>query len=192
MKAVTLSRTMRNRLFEEQSVLIDRTIYRYSNMIRACHLCREDVRQELALQMLLLLERYDPSRCPNMDAYLMRYLRYALLRMTLPGNRYGISSMPEGQKVQMVPLDECHQVLSNQGNPYTAIELLEEINALPATQQAAIRRLLYGERLHCTNKALVTSRRRLRWFTGAPGTRYRLKKECETYGKTEGRACGSG
>ena len=62
-------RTIRNQLFEEHSTLIDKTMNRYYRMIRACHLCGEDVRQELALQMLLCLEEYDPLRCPNLAAY---------------------------------------------------------------------------------------------------------------------------
>lgn len=171
-----ISRTMRNRLFEEQSVLIDKTIHRYYSMIQACHLCRDDVRQELALQMLLLLERYDPLRCPNLSAYLSLYLRYTLLELTHPRNRYGISCAPVDQGIQVVPLDECRHDFSDQGNPYAAIELREGIHALPIIQQAAIHRLLYGERLHCTNKALAASRRQLRWYTGVPGSRYRLKK----------------
>lgn len=91
-------RIIRNQLFEEQSALIDKTMKRYYRMIRACHLCQEDVRQELALRMLLLLEQYDPHRCPNLAAYLTLYLRYALLELTLPSKRYGISHVPMEQR----------------------------------------------------------------------------------------------
>ncbi len=185
-------RTIRNQLFEEQSALIDKTMNRYYGMIRACHLCQEDVRQELALQMLLCLEEYDPLRCPNLAAYLVLYLRYALLKLALPSKRYGIPYLPTEQKVSVVSVDDncCHIPCS--WDPYDAVEIWDEVYALPPVQQAAIRRLLYGERLHCTNKALAASRRHLRWYTGAPGTRYRIKKEGESYAEAENGTCSSG
>lgn len=179
-----IPRAMRDRLFEEQSVLLDRTMKRYSNMICACHLCKEDVRQELALQMLLLLEKYDPSRCPNLGAYLSLYLRYALFGLTLPRKRYGISQVPAGQKVQVVSLEACCDAAVSK-DPNDVIEIWEEISALPSMQQTAIRRRLYGERLHRTNKAIAASRRHLRWYTGGPESRYQLKKEREPHAKAE-------
>ena len=103
-----VSRYVRNRLFEERTYLIDLTMKRHSSMIDACHLCREDVRQELALQMLLLLERYDPSRCSNLDAYLSLYLRYAMWEMGLPSHRYGIPQAPVGRRFQVISLNDIY------------------------------------------------------------------------------------
>ena len=185
-------RTIRNQLFEEQSALIDKTMNRYYGMIRACHLCQEDVRQELALQMLLCLEEYDPLRCPNLAAYLALYLRYALLELALPSKRYGIPHLPVEQKVPVVSLDDSCCRLSGSWDPYAAVEIWDEIYALPPVQRTAIRRLLYGERLHCTNKALASSRKHLRQYTGAPGTRYRIKKEGDPYAKAENGTCSPG
>lgn len=180
-----VSRVIRNQLFEEHSALIDKTMNRYYGMIRACRLCQEDVRQELALQMLLRLEDYDPLRCPNLAAYLSLYLRYALLELTLPGKRYGISHLPVQQKAPVISLDDscCHIPCSQ--DPYDAMEIWDEIHALPPVQRTVIHRLLYGERLHCTNKALAASRKHLRRYTGAPGTRYRIKKEGDPYAEAE-------
>lgn len=178
-------RTIRNQLFEEHSALIDKTMNRYSRMIRACRLCQEDVRQELSLQMLLRLEEYDPLRCPNLAAYLVLYLRYALLELALPSKRYGIPHLPVEQKAPMISLDDSCSHLPYSWDPYAAMEIWDEIYALPPVQRTVIYRLLYGERLHRTNKALAASRRHLRRYTGAPGTRFRLKKESRPYAEAK-------
>ena len=69
-----MMRSARNRLFEEKSELIDQAMKRHGRVIQIYRLCREDVRQELALRMLECLDRYDFRRCPNLDAYLVEQL----------------------------------------------------------------------------------------------------------------------
>lgn len=85
-----MKRSTRNRLFEEKQSLIDQVMNRRRSLIEGYGLCKEDVRQELALEMLRALDAYDPARCPNLDAYLVQRMNYKLLGMLSPGKRYGI------------------------------------------------------------------------------------------------------
>ena len=173
---------VRNQLFMERAYLIDRTMKRHSSMIDACHLCREDVRQELALRLLLLLERYDPSRSSNLDAYLSLYLRYAMWEMGLPSHRYGIPQAPVGRRFQVISLNDIYpEPVSS--NLYDVVELWDAIDSLPSAQQAAVCRLLRGERLHCTNKQLQVSRKQIHPSTRK--THYQLKKECDPDAEAE-------
>ena len=65
-----MNREERNRIFLSKAYLIDWTIRRHWTILRACRLERDDVYQELAVSLLGLLERYDPARCQNLDAWL--------------------------------------------------------------------------------------------------------------------------
>lgn len=47
-----MNRNTRNRLFEEKQPLIDQVINRRRSLIEGYGLCKEDVRQDLALGML--------------------------------------------------------------------------------------------------------------------------------------------
>lgn len=47
-----MKRSTRNRLFEEKQPLIDQVMNRRRSLIEGYGLCKEDVRQELALEML--------------------------------------------------------------------------------------------------------------------------------------------
>lgn len=90
-----MKRSTRNRLFEEKQPLIDQVMNRRRSLIEGYGLCKEDVRQELALEMLRALDVYDPARCPNLDAYLVQRMNYKLLQMLSPGKRYGIPNAPK-------------------------------------------------------------------------------------------------
>ena len=94
-----MKRSTRNRLFEEKQPLIDQVMNRRRSLIERYGLCKEDVRQELALEMLRALDVYDPARCPNLDAYLVQRMNYKLLQMLSPGKRYGIPNAPQKERV---------------------------------------------------------------------------------------------
>lgn len=100
-----MNRSTRNRLFEEKQPLIDQVMNRRRSLIEGYGLCKEDVRQELALGMLRALDAYDPARCPNLDAYLVQRLNYELLRMLPPSKRYGIPHAPKKKGFRVDSLD---------------------------------------------------------------------------------------
>ena len=100
-----MNRNTRNRLFEEKQPLIDQVINRRRSLIEGYGLCKEDVRQDLALGMLRALDTYDPARCPNLDAYLVLRLNYELLRMLPPSKRYGVPYAPRKKGFRVDSLD---------------------------------------------------------------------------------------
>ena len=179
-----MSPNERNRLFEERATIIDVVMAGNRRRIQKYHLCPDDIRQELAVKMLELLERYDPLLCPNLDAYLTIFLNHALRSLTRPGRRYGIPYAPGNGKFEIVSLDDDYYRTVAGENPYAVLEIWDEINSMPPEQKAAVLRLLRGGGLRCTNKVLRASRKRIHQRIGAPGTRYRFKKkEGDPYAK---------
>lgn len=54
----------RNRIVEEHLPCIDRVLRRNRALIQAAHLEDEDVYQDLAIRLILSVERYDPGEGP--------------------------------------------------------------------------------------------------------------------------------
>lgn len=101
---------VRNRLFEEKVPLIDWTMRRYGRIIRICHLCGDDIRQELVLHMLESLEQYDMGKQMDIDVYLLEHLRRALFLQIAPSERYGVPGAPKAQGFQVISLEgDCFQ-----------------------------------------------------------------------------------
>lgn len=156
----------RNELFEEKEHLIGVTVKKHRSLIRAARLDVQDVRQELAVRLLEAIDKYDPARCRNMDAYLTLQLRYCLLHMRECGRLFGIPYAPRknfsvlslnvpnmaGHETQVPSLDEDSNI----------IWLENEIAGLPDPQRAAVDRLLSGERVSCKNKNLKAAREHIR------------------------------
>ena len=88
-----MKRSTRNRLFEEKRPLIHQVMNKRSSLIEAYGLCREDVRQNLALEMLRALDAYDLR------------LDQKLLRMLPPSKRYGVPYAPRKKGFRVDSLD---------------------------------------------------------------------------------------
>ena len=156
-----MMRSARNRLFEEKSELIDQAMKRHGRVIQIYRLCREDVRQELALRMLECLDRYDFRRCPNLDAYLVEQLRYALLNQVAPSKRFGIPNAPRDYGFQVVSLEENRNVAAHMDLLEDLFTVREAVMAMPRLQRSAIWRQLYSGGARSSNKALRHARRNL-------------------------------
>lgn len=177
-----MDRSERNRVFTEKSYLIDRTLQQYRGIIRYYRLEREDVYQELAICLLNTLGRYEPDRCPNLDAYCTLRLRYALFHLLPYSKRYGIPQAPR-KGIQLYDLDGSDlfgrpreiPATDWHGNP---IWIEREITRLPKPQRMAVNRLLSGRVVRATNKNLIAAR-------------LYLRKRVETHRDTElwGDAC---
>lgn len=158
-----MERSTRNSLFGEKEYMINQTMRIHKVLLMACRMNAEDIYQELAVTLLEALDRYDQSKCANMDAYLMLRLRYKLLHMKDGSKLYGIPQAPRrGFSVTSLEALDIQMHDSN-GNP-AWIE--HEIDALPADEYTAINRLLDGERISRRNKALIAARGRLRMVYG--------------------------
>lgn len=158
-----MERSTRNSLFEEKEYMIRQTMSKHKVLLMACGLCAEDVYQELAVTLLEELDKYDPAKCANMDAYLMLRLKYRLLHLRDGSKLYGIPQAPR-RGFSVVSLDALDISAQNMSANPAWIE--REIDALPADQNDALNRLLAGKRISRRNKALVAARGRLRIVYG--------------------------
>ena len=126
-----MKRSTRNRLFEEKRPLIHQVMNKRRSLIEAYGLCREDIRQNLALEMLRALDAYDPARCPNLDAYLVLRLDQELLRMLPPSKRYGVPYAPRKKGFRVDSLDAIGlakavpvKVRKGKGKPFQMVRRL--------------------------------------------------------------------
>ena len=126
-----MKRSTRNRLFEEKRPLIDQVMNKRRSLIEAYGLCKEDVRQDLALGMLRALDAYDPARCSNLDAYLVLRLDQKLLGMLPPSKRYGVPYAPRKKGFRVDSLDAMGftktvsvKVRKRKGKPFQVVRRL--------------------------------------------------------------------
>lgn len=161
-----MNREERNRIFLSKAYLIDWTIRRHWTILRACRLERDDVYQELAVSLLGLLERYDPARCPNLDAWLSIQLWRDLLDLRPCGKRYGIPCAPrKGFTVFSLDEPDSHGIireLPDTGNYANPAWIEAEIERLPPLQRSAVNQILAGRRVHPRNRHLTAARLRIR------------------------------
>jgi DNA-directed RNA polymerase specialized sigma24 family protein len=156
----------RNRLFEAKAYLIDRTLRRHRLLLQYCRMDPKDVYQELSISLLTALERYDPVRCPNLDAWLTLRLRYGLLDQRPASKRYGIPMAPRSG-ISVISLDEpdlfgnAREIPASDmhGNP---LWIEREIERLPTPQKDVINKLLSGKIVHHNNKNLMAARYRIK------------------------------
>jgi hypothetical protein len=161
-----MTRDDRNFYFEEKEHLINMTVNRHRALIRACRLEDDDVYQQLSVRLLDAVEKYDPAKCPNMDAYLMLQLRYELLNMKACSKLTGVTGAPK-DSFTLLSLDEMedtgYQVQdSDNSEPSNVIWLWQQIFSLPATQKTALSRFMSGERISCNNRSLQAARHHIK------------------------------
>ena len=72
---------IRNKIFLENEELIQNTIRRHWPMIRALHMERDDVYQELAMAALAAIEAFDDSRVNSIQTHIWMRLQDAILRL---------------------------------------------------------------------------------------------------------------
>lgn len=156
----------RNYLFEEKQYLINVAMNKHHHLIRVCRMEPDDVYQELSIKLLKALEKYDESKCANLDAYLTLQLRFCILDMKACGKLTGVPEAPK-RGFSIMSLDTKNsnglamQVPFYDERP-DMLWLEQEINSLPPKQRKTIFRFLSGERVLCTNKALIAARRHIR------------------------------
>ena len=84
----------RNRIVEENLHRIDRTIRRNRALIRAAHLDRDDVYQQLAIRLIRCVDTYDPSKGP-LKKRIYAQLKYELLNCKEVRRLTGITNAPK-------------------------------------------------------------------------------------------------
>ncbi len=156
----------RNYLFEEKAYLVNVTMNKHYRLIRACRMEDDDVYQQLSLRLVNALDKYDSSRCPNMDAYIMLQLRYELWNMKAGSKRTGVACAPK-KSFSLVSLDAKEAAGYPARTPAysdtsNVLWLEREIDSLPHEQKSVLSRLLSGRRVSSNNKALQAARLRIR------------------------------
>ena len=91
-----LSITKRNEIVEQYLWCIDSIIRQNSTMIRAAHLDRDDVYQNLAMRLIRTVELYDPDMVngQSLSGYIFMSLRYELRTCGGSQARYGFRDAP--------------------------------------------------------------------------------------------------
>lgn len=100
----------RNRIVEENLPRIDRTIRRNRALMRAAHLDRDDVYQELAIRLIRCVENFDPEK-GKLEAHIDAQLQYELLNCKDSRRRYGFTHAPYDLRGAVVSLNTCGGLL---------------------------------------------------------------------------------
>lgn len=102
--------TERNRIVEENLPRIDRAIRRNRTLMRAAHLDRDDVYQELAIRLIRCVENFDPEK-GTLEAHIDAQLQYELLNCKGSRRRYGFTHAPYDLRGAVVSLNACDRML---------------------------------------------------------------------------------
>ena len=94
----TYSIAQRNAIVEEHLYCIDDIISQNNLLIRAVHLDREDIYQNLAVRLINAVISFDPKR-DNLEQHIYAQLIDELRCCRQPQRLYGITGVPAGERV---------------------------------------------------------------------------------------------
>lgn len=89
----TITNEERNRIVEEHLRCIDVVMKRNAALIKAAHLDRDDVYQQLSLRLIRAVEGYDPQK-GKLDQHILAQLKYELLNCKSAYRTTGITDAP--------------------------------------------------------------------------------------------------
>ena len=94
----------RNRIVEENLHRIDRTIRRNRALMKAAHLDRDDVYQQLAIRLIRAVDTFDPDK-GELAQHLNAQLQYEMLSCKDSRQPYGFTGVPyDPDKSELVQL----------------------------------------------------------------------------------------
>ncbi len=96
----------RNRIVEENLHRINKTIRRNWALIKAAHLDRDDVYQQLAIRLIRAVESFDPDK-GELAQHINAQLQYELLNCTDSRTRYGLTGAPRDLRGAVISLEAC-------------------------------------------------------------------------------------
>ena len=97
----------RNRIVEENLHHIDKTIRRNRALIKAAHLDRDDVYQQLALRLIRAVAGFDPEK-GSLEQHIAAQLQYEILNCSQ--SRYGFTQAPYDLRGAVVSLEACGEL----------------------------------------------------------------------------------
>lgn len=96
----------RNRIVEENLHRINKTIRRNWALIKAAHLDRDDVYQQLAIRLIRAVETFDPDK-GELAQHLNAQLQYEMLSCKDSCRRYGLTGAPCDLRGAVISLEAC-------------------------------------------------------------------------------------
>ena len=99
----------RNRIVEENLHHIDKTIRRNRALIKAAHLDRDDVYQQLALRLIQAVAGFDPEK-GSLEQHIAAQLQYEILNCKSSQSRYGFTQAPYDLRGAVVSLEACGEL----------------------------------------------------------------------------------
>ncbi len=99
----------RNRIVEKNLHHIDKTIRRNRAMIKAAHLDRDDVYQQLALRLIRAVAGFDPEK-GSLEQHIAAQLQYEILNCKSSQSRYGFTQAPYDLRGAVVSLEACSEL----------------------------------------------------------------------------------
>ena len=95
----------RNRIVEENLHRINKTIRRNWALIKAAHLDRDDVYQQLAIRLIRAVESFDPDK-GELAQHINAQLQYELLNCKDSKKRYGFTGAPRDLRGAVISLED--------------------------------------------------------------------------------------
>ena len=102
----------RNRIVEEHLHCIDRTIRRNRALIKAAHLDRDDVYQQLAVRLIRAVAGFDPEK-GDLEQHICAQLQDELLNCKDSHQRYGFTGAPYDLRGAVISLEACGDMPSD-------------------------------------------------------------------------------
>ncbi len=90
----TYSIAERNRIIEEHLPCIDKAIRRNHALMRAAHLDRDDVYQQLAVRLIRAVDTFDPEK-GDLEQHISAQLQYEMLNCKEPKRLFGMTGLPK-------------------------------------------------------------------------------------------------
>ena len=102
----------RNRIVEDHLHFIDRTIRRNRALIRAAHLDRDDIYQQLAVRLIQAVAGFDPEK-GDLEQHICAQLQDELLNYKGSHQRYGFTGAPYDLRGAVISLEACGDIPSD-------------------------------------------------------------------------------
>ena len=99
----------RNAIVEANLHCIDEIIHRNRALMRAAHMDRDDVYQQLAIRLIKAVDNFDPAK-GTLEEHIYAQLQYEMLNCNRPYRLHGITGLPKDyRRCEIVSFDRIHE-----------------------------------------------------------------------------------
>lgn len=105
----TYSIATRNAIVEAHLHCIDKVIRRNRALIRAAHMARDDVYQQLAVRLIKAVDSFDPEK-GTLEQHIYAQLQYEMLNCKRPYRLHGVTGLPANYRgCQIVSIESIRE-----------------------------------------------------------------------------------